>query len=103
MTLPEGYGVLVGEIRAHAGRLDALHDQLNTAFEAANQVHLGAAAYGHICAFFVPIVQAVSQPGVEAISEAASTMSATAGGVRDTANSYEGQDQAGARTFSGGR
>lgn len=101
--MPEGYGVLVGEIRAHAGRLDALHDELNTAFQAANQVYLGEAAYGHICRFFVPVVQAVSRPGVDAISQAADTMSATAGGVRDTATTYESHDQAGARTFSGGR
>jgi len=101
--VPEGYGVLVRELRAHASRLDALHDQLNTAFQAANQVHLGSAAYGQICQFFVPIVQLVSGPGVEAISEAAGTMSATAGGVRDTGTAYESQDQAGARTFSGGR
>ncbi|HEU5108901.1 MAG TPA: ESX-1 secretion-associated protein, partial [Micromonosporaceae bacterium] len=65
--MTEGYGVLVGEIRAHASRLDALHQQLDTALDAANQVQLGTAAYGQICQFFVPIVQAVSRPGVEAI------------------------------------
>ncbi|HEU5474958.1 MAG TPA: type VII secretion target [Actinophytocola sp.] len=101
--MSEGYGVLVGEIRAHAARLDTLHRQLVTAFEAANHVHLGTAAYGQICQFFVPIVQAVSRPGVEAISQAADTMSATAGGVRDTASSYEGFDQAAGRTFGGVR
>jgi hypothetical protein len=101
--VPDGYAVLVGEIRAHAGRLDALHDQLTTAFDAANQVQLGSAAYGLICQFFVPIVHMVSQPGVDAIAQAADTMSATATGVRDTASTYERNDQAGARTFSGGR
>jgi hypothetical protein len=101
--VPDGYGVLVDEIRAHASRLDALHDQLNTAFDAANQVQLASTAYGQICQFFVPIVQFVSRPGVEAISEAAGTMAATATGVRDTATTYEQSDQAGAHTFSGGR
>jgi hypothetical protein len=99
--VPDGYGVLVGEIRAHAGRLDALHGQLTTAFEAANQVHLGTGAYGVICQFFVPIVQMVSQPGVDAIAQAADTMSITATGVRETANTYEAQDQIGANTFGG--
>jgi hypothetical protein len=101
--VPDGYAVLVGEIRAHAGRLDALHDQLTTAVDAANQVHLGSAAYGQICQFFVPIVQMVSQPGVDAIAQAADTMSVTATGVRETASTYESHDQTGARTFSGGR
>jgi hypothetical protein len=74
---------------------------LTTAFEAANQVHLGAGAYGQICQFFVPIVQMVSRPGVEAIAQAADTMATTAGGVRDTATTYERHDQTGARTFGG--
>lgn len=99
--MPDGYSVLVGEIRAHAGRLDTLHEQLTTALDAANQVRLGSAAYGQICQFFVPIVNWVSQPGIDAISQAADTMSATATGVRDTATSYENQDQSGARTFGG--
>ncbi|HET9137786.1 type VII secretion target [Actinophytocola sp.] len=101
--MTEGYGVLVDEIRAHAGRLDALHQQLDTALDAANQVQLGTAAYGQICQFFVPIVQAVSRPGVEAIAQAADTMGATAGGVRDTATTYESSDASNARTFGGTR
>jgi len=98
----DGYGVLSGEIRAHAGRLDALDQQLRTALDAANHVQLGTAAYGQICQFFVPIVQAVSRPGVEAIAQAADTMAATAVGVRDTATTYESSDNTGARTFGGG-
>ena len=100
--MPDGYGVLVGELGAHAARLDALHDRLDQAFQAANQVTLGTQAYGVICQFFVPIVQAVGTPGVESISEASQTMTATAGGIRDTAGSYSGTEEANTRPFAGG-
>ncbi|WP_156754612.1 hypothetical protein [Actinokineospora pegani] len=63
---------------------------------------LGSQAYGVICQFFVPVVQAVSTPGVESISAAAQTMTATAGGVRDTAGSYTGTEQANTQPFAGG-
>ncbi|RLK60304.1 type VII secretion target [Actinokineospora cianjurensis] len=100
--MPDGYGVLTDELGAHAGRLDALNDRLEQAFDAANQVHLGSAAYGVICQFFVPIVQAVSQPAVDSIRETATTVEATANGVRETAGSYSNTERANTQPFSGG-
>ncbi len=100
--MPDGYGVLIDELGAHAGRLDALNDRLDQALQAANQVHMGSGAYGVICQFFVPIVQAVSQPAVDSIGEAATTMTATAGGVRDSAGSYDNTERANTSPFSGG-
>ncbi|GLZ37495.1 type VII secretion target [Actinokineospora sp. NBRC 105648] len=100
--MPDGYGVLTDELGGHAGRLDALNDRLDQAFQAANQVNLGDSAYGVICQFFVPVVHAVSTPGVDAIKEAATTMDATANGVRDTAGSYRNTEQANTQPFAGG-
>lgn len=100
--MPDGYDVVVDELRGHAGRLDALQDRLDTALQAANQVHLGSDAYGVICQFFVPIVQAVSGPGVDAIRQAAETMDATAGGMRSTAGGYENTERANTQPFAGG-
>ncbi|MCG8916698.1 type VII secretion target [Actinokineospora sp. PR83] len=100
--MPDGYGVLVGELGAHASKLAALHDKLDQALQAANQVNLGSQAYGQICQFFVPIVQSVSTPAVESISESAQTMDATAQGVRDTAGSYANTEQANTSPFAGG-
>ncbi|QIZ34184.1 type VII secretion target [Saccharopolyspora sp. ASAGF58] len=68
--MTDAFGVSPEELRSHASKLDALSDQLQTALDAANQVTMGSEAYGVICSFFVPIVQAVSQPGVDALSTA---------------------------------
>lgn len=100
--MADGYEVLVDELRAHAARLDALRDQLNTAVDAARTVTLGTEAYGKICAFFVPAVNAVSEPGVEALGRTAETMGETATRVRDTATGYEQVEDANTRPFAGG-
>ncbi|WP_026424591.1 type VII secretion target [Actinokineospora inagensis] len=100
--MPEGYGVLVDELGAHARRLDALNDRLTQAVDAANQVTLGNQAYGVICQFFVPIVHMVSQPGVDSIREAATTMGDTAHAVNDTATSYANTESANTQPFAGG-
>jgi uncharacterized protein YukE len=99
--MPDGYDVLPDELRAHASRLDGLKDRLATALDAANQVALGDQAYGVICSFFVPIVHAVSTPGVEALQGASGSVGETADGVRTTATSYDTTDQATAQPFAG--
>ncbi|MGQ0838437.1 type VII secretion target [Actinokineospora sp.] len=100
--MPEGYGVLIDELGAHAGRLDALNDKLDTALLAARQAHLGDQAYGVVCQFFVPMVRAVSEPGVAVIGKAAETVDATATGVRDTARAYGDTEQTNTKPFTGG-
>jgi hypothetical protein len=96
-----GYGVLPDELRAHASRLDGLRERLNTALDAANQVALGDQAYGVICSFFVPVVHAVSTPGVEALRDGATAMGDTASGVRTTATSYDNVEQSNTKPFAG--
>ena len=100
--MPNGYGVLTGELGGHASRLDALHDRLDQAVQAANQVHLGDSAYGVICQFFVPVVHMVSGPGVEAIRQATESMSDSAQGIRDNTASYDNVEQANTQPFAGG-
>lgn len=99
--MTEGFGVSPEELLAHAAKLDGFADELKTALGAANEVNMGTDAYGVICQFFVPIVQAVSQPGVDALSTASTAMGDTATNVKDTAASYESGDEANAETFSG--
>lgn len=101
--MPDGYDVLPDELRNHAGKLAALSERLGTAVDAASQVTLGTQAYGVICQFFVPVVQAVSQPGVDALAEAAGSMDGTANGVRANAASYDTTEQANTQPFTGGR
>jgi hypothetical protein len=100
--MPDGYGVLDDELRAHAGRLDGLHEQLGTALAAARQVSLGDQAFGIICQFFVPVVHSVSTPGIDALSTAADSVTETAGSVRDAATTYEQSEQANSQAFTPG-
>jgi uncharacterized protein YukE len=100
--MADGYGVLDDELRAHAGRLDGLHEQLATALAAAQQVSLGDQAFGQICQFFVPIVHAVSTPGVQALTTSAASVQETADGVRDTATTYEQTEQGNTQTLTPG-
>jgi uncharacterized protein YukE len=99
--MTNGFGVSPEELRSHASKLDALSENLRTALDAANQVTMGTEAYGVICSFFVPIVQAVSQPGVAALSTASDAMGDQAANVKDTAQTYESGDDANADSFSG--
>lgn len=101
--MPEGFDVTPDELRSHADRLDGLRERLDAAFDAASSVTLGTEAYGQICQFFVPIVQAVSSPGVESLSQAASAMTSTADGVRATATSYATTDETHATSYRGAR
>jgi uncharacterized protein YukE len=97
------YDVVVDELRAHAGKLDGLTERLNAAADAGSQVTLATEAYGKICSFFVPVVQSIADPGVEALSSAATTMGETATGVRENADGYEAHDQSNATRFGGDR
>ncbi|MBM7774687.1 hypothetical protein JOD54_004891 [Actinokineospora baliensis] len=97
----DGFTVLDNELTAHMSRLNALGDRLDTALDAANQVTLGTEAYGVICQFFVPVVQAVSQPGTQALGDAAAAVEQMASGVRDTLTGYNNTDRANTRPFTG--
>ncbi|SDE01195.1 type VII secretion target [Actinokineospora iranica] len=102
--MPDGMtGVFVGELRAHATRLDALGERLSTAADAGRQVTMGTEAYGKICQFFVPVVQSISTPGIDAIAHTATTVAESAQGIRDTANAYEQNDQSNAQSLGGGQ
>lgn len=100
--MADGYGVLDDELRAHAGRLDGLHEQLATALSAARQVSLGDQAFGQICQFFVPVVHAVSDPGVTALGAAAGSVTDTADAVRDAALTYETSEQGNTQALTPG-
>ncbi|MBA8823310.1 hypothetical protein FHX42_000639 [Saccharopolyspora lacisalsi] len=85
----EGFETSTEELRGHAKKLRALADRLDTAVGAAEQVTMSTEAYGKICAFFVPIVQGVSRPGVDALSRASEAMNDTASNVRRAASTYD--------------
>lgn len=98
----DGYGLTAGELAGHAARLTGIADKLSQALDAARQVSLGDAAYGVICSFFVPVVHAVTEPGLESLGQAVSAVTSTSAGVRDTATTYDTVEQTNTTPFAGG-
>lgn len=94
-----GFGLVPEELRAHAARLDGIRDRLSTALDAARTVSLPTGAYGVICQFFPPMVDPVEQMGMDAISEAVTSMESTATEVRETAKAYEAVDDTNRQAF----
>ncbi|MDQ0383104.1 type VII secretion target [Amycolatopsis thermophila] len=94
------YEVNPGELRTHASHLDGLTDRLGTVVDAANTVVMDDSAYGLLCAFLPPIVNATTQgDAVDALKAAVEGMRTTAGNVRTAATGYEEQDRTNAEPF----
>jgi uncharacterized protein YukE len=95
----QGYEVLTDELGTHAGRVDALADRLQAAVAAAQQVSMDNSAYGVICQPFALLVDPFEQMGVQALQKAQDSVTDTARKVREAAQSYAGQDQAGSQAI----
>lgn len=97
-----GFEMTAGELRAHESKLNAIGDKLKQALDAAHQVSMGDEAYGIICSFFVPIVHAVTDPGLDALSQANTAVVHTASGIRATSQAYSGTEASNTTPFAGG-
>ncbi|GDY30060.1 type VII secretion target [Gandjariella thermophila] len=90
----DGYTVTPADLHTHAGTLDGIAGTLGQAVAAAQQVSVGVEAYGQIAGpLFVPIVLAVSAPGLQALQQAQSAVTAVADGIRKTASHYDTTEQ----------
>lgn len=94
------FEVVPDELRTHASHLDGLTDRLNTAVDAANTVVMDSEAYGLLCAFLPPIINATTQnDATDALKAAVDGMKTTADNVRTAAQNYDDTDQANADPF----
>jgi excreted virulence factor EspC (type VII ESX diderm) len=94
------FEVVSDELRAHASHLDGLRDRLNTAVSAAGQVSMDNEAYGILCSFLPPIVNATTQQhATDTLNAAVEGMSTTADNVRTAAASYDDSEQSNAAPF----
>jgi hypothetical protein len=84
--------VAPGDLRRHAGRLDAIADALTTAQQAGQAVRLGVGAYGQLCALLPPLLDGLQQVLVDGIDTAARSVRDTAGRVRAAADAYDAAD-----------
>ncbi len=89
-----GYQVHPDELTTHANAVRQVASTLDQALSAAQQVTMGVQAYGLICGpLFVPMVLAVSTPGLVTLGLSAKAMNDMADGVAETARSYQQVDQ----------
>lgn len=90
-----GYQVNTDELAAHANAVRQVVSTLDQALSAAEQVTMGVQAYGMICGpLFVPMVLAVSTPGLVTLGLSRQAMNSMAGDVEQAAASYTRVDQA---------
>ncbi|HEY2061762.1 type VII secretion target [Amycolatopsis sp. NBC_01480] len=96
-----GFEVQPEELRKHAAAVQRVAGSLGQALSAAEQVTMGVQAYGLICGpLFVPIVLAVSAPGLVTLQLSQSALQSIAPTVEQAAASYEKADQEHATTMS---
>jgi uncharacterized protein YukE len=96
-----GYQVTTSELHAHVTSVQQVANTLGQALSAAEQVTVGVGAYGMICGpLFVPIVLAVSAPGLVTLGLAQQAVNSIAEGVRATAAGYESVEQGNKGSFT---
>ncbi|WP_409186159.1 type VII secretion target [Amycolatopsis sp. VS8301801F10] len=95
-----GYQVHPDELAAHAKAVEQVGKTLGQALSAAEQVTMGVQAYGMICGpLFVPIVLAVSAPGLATLGLAAEAMGEVSGAVTTAVTTYQTAEQNHARAI----
>ncbi|GAB2966897.1 type VII secretion target [Saccharothrix stipae] len=94
-----GFEVTGGDLRAHAGKVDAHAASLGTAADAAGQVTPDG-AYGYICQFLPPLFNDVEKAAQEALQAARGGLEAVARNLLDTADDYDSEDLAAVHGFA---
>ncbi|MEO6086662.1 MAG: type VII secretion target [Umezawaea sp.] len=96
-----GYQVTASELQSHVAAVQKAADAMGQAMDAAQQVTMGVQAYGMICGpLFVPIVMAVSAPGLLTLRAAQEALTDMANEVKATAEHYDTVDQKVAGSFT---
>jgi len=89
--MPEGFEVVAGELRTHAGKVDGLAGRMGVARDAANQV-MPDDAYGIICQFLPPVINPLEQQAAEALTAGQDGFTGIAENLRESADDYERRD-----------
>ncbi|MEV6905329.1 type VII secretion target [Amycolatopsis sp. NPDC051372] len=101
--MSSGFELVPDELRAHSAHLDGLVDRLNQAMSAARSVSVDNSAYGILCAFLPPVVNATTQQHAnDTLGAAVKGMSSTADNIRTAAASYDQQEHSAATPFRNG-
>jgi hypothetical protein len=90
-----GYTVDTNDLSTHAKTVQQVGAELGQALAAAEQVTMGVQAYGLICGpLFVPMVLAVSTPGLVTLKLAQDAMASVSDTVSKVADTYRRTEEA---------
>lgn len=89
----EGFAVSPSDLRAHAGRVDAIAAELGTARQAGQAVRVDGQAYGQLCTLVPALIGALDEVVTGAIGEAGTSVQDTAVRLRRTADTYQSADE----------
>jgi uncharacterized protein YukE len=96
-----GYEVRPEELATHAKAVDQVAQTLGQALSAAEQVTVGVQAYGLICGpLFVPMVLAVSAPGLVTLGLSKQAVSSVSEAVNKASTAYQTAEENHAKTLS---
>ncbi|CCH32513.1 type VII secretion target [Actinosynnema sp. NPDC047251] len=95
-----GFEVTAGDLRAHADKVEGHSALLGQAVEAAGSA-MSDDTYGRICRFLPPVFNDLEDVARDALASARTGLFAIAAKLRDTAATYETEDEAVGRGFSG--
>jgi uncharacterized protein YukE len=97
-----GYQVRPDELLTHAKAVEQAGQTLRQALAAAEQVTMGVQAYGLICGpLFVPMVLAVSTPGLLTLGAAQDAMGTLSQSIRQAAKTYQDAEEAHTQRITG--
>ncbi|MDG4810584.1 type VII secretion target [Micromonospora sp. WMMD1120] len=103
MPAADGIQVDPDDLSAHAARLDRCADSLDTARQAGQHVHLGADAYGQLCAVLPALLGSLHQTLVDGTGAAGGSVRDTADRLRQSADRYRHSDTRAQRLLDGVR
>ena len=99
--MADGYAVVAAELKTHAGSVEQVAGDVETARSAASSVTVDAGAYGQLCSWLPGLITPVQQSAVDALAAAVGALDATAVSLGRTAASYETVDTGVSSGFDG--
>jgi hypothetical protein len=92
--MPSGDGINVSpaDLVAHAGAIEGVAAQVETAKQAGDAVQMGAGAYGKLCTIVPMLLNNLQGMVVDGIEAAAQSLHDTGGRLRTAADGYQSAD-----------
>jgi hypothetical protein len=98
----DGFNVDVGQLRTHAGNLEALRDRFGAVKTASTHIAQDDEAYGLLCGWISGILEGRHTRQDDLIAYVEENLTLAAKSLRDTADDYETRDTATADVFNRG-